>query len=234
MVTWLLPPQIPWPQFLRLLRRPAPPPGWLEAAADLPELQKRPMLLRWIAQHLQTPAHLRNRLLPSLPWRALVAIAGDPAAHPQARSHALDRLRSRWPVMSMGERRSLAPLAPAGLWPLIWKVRNGEILAAFLQNPSLNAEGLERLVQPGLTAMQADALQVSRWREVVPIAHQVLVALDRGLGQQESGLVLGHAAPWIRALPAEERLLAAGRLSHPALRRMARTWALARGEAEAE
>jgi hypothetical protein len=57
---------------------------------------------------------------------------------------------------------------------------------------------------------------------VIPVAHQVLAALDRGLGQPDSGLVLGHAAAWIRALPAEERLLAAARLSHPALRRMVR------------
>ena len=187
------------------------------------------MLLRWIAQHAQAPAHLRNRLLPTLPWRALAAIAADPSAHPQARAHAQERLRSRWAVMTMGERKSLAPLAPATLWPQIWKVRDVRVLAAFLQNPRLTVEGLERLVQPELTPMQAEALQTSRWREVIPVAHQVLVALDRGLARPESGLVLGFAAPWILALPAEERLLAAARLTHPALRRMTRAWALPRG-----
>ena len=228
-MSWLLPPQTPWPQFLRLLRHPAPPPGWLETAADLREIQKRPMLLRWIAQHPKAPAHLRNRLLPTLPWRALAAVAVDPAAHPQARAHALERLRSHWGVMTLGERRSLAPLAPLPLWPLIWKVRDTRVLAAFLQNPRLTAEALERLVQPELTPMQADALQVSRWREIIPVAHQVLAALDRGLARPDSGLVLGLAAPWILALPAGERLLASTRLSHPALRRMARAWALPRG-----
>ena len=83
------------------------------------------------------PPHLRNRLLPTLPWRALAAIAADASAHPQARAHAVERLRSRWAVMTMGERRSLAPLAPALLWPAIWKVRDGRVLAAFLQNPRL-------------------------------------------------------------------------------------------------
>ena len=57
------------------------------------------------------------------------------------------------------------------------------------------------------------------------MAHQVLVALDRGLEVPESGLVLGMAAPWIRALPEEERLLAANRVAHPALRRTLRRWA---------
>jgi hypothetical protein len=212
---------MPWPQFLRLLRHPAPPPGWLEDAAGLKDVLKKPMLLRWIAQHPQVPPHLRNRLLPTLPWRALAAIAVDASAHPQARNHAVERLLSRWPTMTMGERRSLASLAPTPLWPVIWKVRDVRVLAAFLQNPRLTVGGLERLIQE-LTIMQAEALQTSRWREMVPVAHQVLVALDRGLAKPDSGLVLGLAASWILILVDEERVLAASRISHPALRRMVR------------
>jgi hypothetical protein len=223
---------MPWPQFLRQLRHPAPPPGWLEAAAGIREIRKRPMLLRWIAQHLQAPAQLRNQLLPTLPWRALAAIAGDASAHPQARSHAVERLRASWAVMTMGERRSLAALAPAPLWPAIWKVRDTRVLASFLQNPRLTGGALEALVQPPLTPMQADALQVSRWREIIPVACQVLQALDQTLQNPDSGLVLGLAAPWILALPAEDRLVVSTRLGHPALRRMARAWALPRGGAD--
>jgi len=231
-VTWPLPPQLPWPQFLRLLRHPAPPRGWLEAAADLPDVLKRPMLLRWIAQHLQAPTDLRNRLLPTLPWRALAAIAGDASAHPQARSHACDRLRARWAVMTMGERRSLAPLAPSLLWPAIWKVRDRRVLAAFLLNPRLTLPALEALVQSGLTLAHGEALQESSWRESVPVAHQVLQALDRGLQQPDSDLVLGLAASWIRAMPPGERQFAATRLTHPALRRMTRAWAGREGPEE--
>ena len=124
--------------------------------------------------------------------------------------------------MTMGERRSLALLATAQLFPTIWKVRDVRVLAALLQNPRLTVGWLERLVQPELTPMQAQALQDSRWREMVPVAHQVLTALDRGLARPDSGLVLGLAATWILALPEEERLLAASRITHPALRRMVR------------
>ena len=175
-------PQLPWPQFLRLLRHPAPPRGWLEAAADLPDVLKRPMLLRWIAQHLQAPTDLRNRLLPTLPWRALAAIAGDASAHPQARSHACDRLRARWAVMTMGERRSLAPLAPSLLWPAIWKVRDRRVLAAFLLEPPSHPSGpggpgAER-PDPGPRGSPA-GIQLAG--KLLPVAHQVLQALDRGL-----------------------------------------------------
>jgi len=224
-VTWPLPPELSWPHFLRRLRHPAPPPGWLEAAADLDEVRRRPLLLRWIAQHPHTAAHLRARLLPTLPWRALAAIALDASAHPQARVHAIERLRALWPGLSSGERRSLAHQAPRELWSLVWKNRDRRVLAAFLQNPRLGVESLEGLIQPPLTCPQAEALQASRWLALVPIAHQVLVALDRGLENPDGGLVLGMASPWIKALPGEERLLAASRLTQPALRRMVRAWA---------
>jgi hypothetical protein len=216
---------MPWPQFLRRLRHPAPPPGWLEAAADLDEVRRRPLLLRWIVQHPRLGAHLRTKLLPTLPWRALASIALDAAAHPQARAHATERLQALWPGLAMGERRSLAMAAPRQLWPLIWRNRDRRVLESFLQNPRLAVENLEALIQPPLTAAQAEALQASRWLELVPVAHQVLVALDRALDLPDSGLVLGMASPWIKALPAEERLLAATRCTHPALRRMVRAWA---------
>jgi hypothetical protein len=52
------------------------------------------------------------------------------------------------------------------------------------------------------------------------VAEQVLQALDRSLALPDSGLVLGHAAPWIKALDDEARVLAASRIVTPALRRM--------------
>ena len=217
---WALPPALPWPRFLRLLRQPEPPKGWLEAAAELSELRKRPLLLRWIAQHPKASAHLRARLLARLPWRALAAVAGDAAAHPQARQQATEKLQHLWPGLTLGERRSLALHAPRPLWPLIWKVPDGGILAAFLQSPKLGLESLLALIQPPLRPTQAEALAGSRWRESSPVAEQVLRALDRSLPLPESGLVLGHAAPWIKALDAEARLLAASRIATPALRRM--------------
>lgn len=203
-----------------MLRRPDPPKGWLEAAADLPELRKRPLLLHWIAQHPKASAHLRSRLLPRLPWRALAAIAGDASAHPQARQQATEKLQQLWTGLTLGERRSLALHAPRPLWQLIWRSPHEGVLAAFLQNPKLGLEALVALIQPPLRPTQADALAQSRWLEWSPVAEQVLQALDRSLDLPESGLVLGHAAPWIKALDAETRVLAASRTITPSLRRM--------------
>lgn len=217
---WALPPDLPWPRFLRMLRLTDPPQGWLEAAAELPELRRRPLLLRWIAQHPKASAHLRARLLARLPWRALSAVAADPAAHPQARQQATEKLQQLWVGMTLGERRSLALHAPRPLWSLVWRTPSASVLAAFLQHPKLGLEALIVLIQPPLRPAQAEALAASRWREAGPVAEQLLQALDRSLALPDSGLVLGHAAPWIRALDEEARILAASRTLTPALRRM--------------
>lgn len=217
---WALPPDIPWPRFLRLLRHADPPRGWLESAAELPDLKKRPLLLRWIAQHPKAPAHLRARLLARLPWRGLAAVAADAAAHPQARQQAAEKLQQLWAVMTTGERRSLALHAPRPLWALVWRTPDRGVLSAFLQHPKLGLETLTALIQPPLRPMQAEALATSRWREAGPVAEQVLQALDRSLALPDSGLALGHAAPWVKALDEESRILAASRLVTPALRRM--------------
>ena len=217
---WALPPDLPWPQFLRLLRRPEPPSGWLAAAADLPELQKRPLLLRWIAQHPKAPAHLRARLLPRLPRRSLAAVAADAGAHPQAKQQATEKLQHLWAGLTAGERRSLAPQAPRPLWPLVWRTPSPAVLEAFLRHPHLGLEGLLALVQPPLRPAQAEALAGSPWFGASPLAEQVLVILDRTLALPESGLALGHGAPWIKALEPAERIRIANRITTPALRRM--------------
>lgn len=224
-MSWPLPPEIAWPRFLRLLRDPAPPRGWLEAAADLADVKKRPLLLRWIAQHPKAPAHLRNSLLPRLPWAALAAIANDPQAHPQARALAVERLQATWPGLSSGERRSLALKLPPRLWPLAWKVPEAGVLRNLLLNPRMTAEALLGLIQPPLTRAQDEALLRSRWAQLRPIIGQVLQAMDRTLALPEPALVLGQAAPWIKALEPGERLVEAARMSHPPLRRMCRAWA---------
>jgi len=223
---WSLPPEVPWPQFLRMLRHPSPPRGWLEAAAELQDLQRRPVLLRWIAQHRKAPEALRLRLLARLPWRPLAAIAEDPSAHPKSRSMAVERLQVMWTGMSTGERCTLARHAPRPLWPLVWKVRHAGVVHAFLQHPRLGLEHLIAMLQPPVPPTHLDALEHSRWREFQPLAQQVLWALDRTLELPDHGLVLGQAAPWIKVLTKEERLLAATRLTSPALRRMTRAWAL--------
>jgi len=222
-MSWPLPPEIAWPRFLRLLRDPAPPRGWLDAAAELPEVRRRPLLLRWIVQHPKAPAHLRNGLLPRLPWSALAAVANDPQAHPQARAMAVDRLQSTWPGLSGGERRSLCLKLPPRLWALAWKVPDAGVLHNLLLNPRMTLEALLGLIQPPLGRAQEEALLRSPWAQRRPVIAQVLQALDASLALPEPTLVLGQAAPWIKALDPEQRLLEAARLRHPPLRRMCRS-----------
>lgn len=224
-MSWPLPPEIEWPRFLRLLRHPAPPQGWLEEAAQLPDIMKRPMLLRWIAQHPRTPAHLRNTLIPRLPWNPLCSVANDPLAHPQARAMAIERMQIIWPGLSSGERRSLCLKVPKRLWSLAWKTPDAAVIRNLLLNPRMTVEALVALIQPPLARAQEEALSRSLWAQFRPVIGQVLLAMDRTFTLPEPALVLGQAAPWIKALEPEERLLEAARMSHPPLRRMCRAWA---------
>ncbi|MBI4912850.1 MAG: hypothetical protein HY823_08925 [Acidobacteria bacterium] len=224
-MSWPLPPDIEWARFLRLLRQPAPPRGWLEAAAQLPELRKRPLLLRWIAQHPRCPAHLRANLLPRLPALPLAAIANDAGAHPQARQMAGERLQTIWQGLSSGERRSLALRLPRKLWPQAWRVPDSRVIHNLLRNPRMNLDALLVLLQPPLTRAQDEALLNSSFAGMPPVIAQVLQAMDRTFLLPEASLVLGQAAPWIKALDPEQRLVEAARLTHPPLRRMCRAWA---------
>jgi hypothetical protein len=118
------------------------------------------------------------------------------------------------------------------MWGLVWKVRDLGVIYAFLQHPKLGTEPLVAMIQPPLMPTHADALARSKWREIAPVAHQVLHAMDRTFQMPEPGLVLGQAAPWIKALSMEDRLLAAARMSYPPLRKMTRAWALPEVEPE--
>lgn len=220
---WALPPDLPWARFLRLLRRPDPPRGWLEAAALLDDLRRRPLLLRWVAQHPKAPAHLRARLLGRLPLRALAAIAHDASAHPQARAMSVERLLHGWPGLSMGERRSLALIAPQPLWRMAWRSPDAGVIRSLLLNARLSLESLIHLIQPPLTPVQADALGTGPHGTGPALGRQVLSAFDRTLAFPEHGLVLGQATPWIRGLSPEEAIEAAAAIADPALRRIVRS-----------
>jgi hypothetical protein len=224
-MTWPLPPEISWPVFLRRLRNPAPPKGWLEAAAALDDIQKRPVLLRWIAQHPKAPAHLRAKLLPRLPWRVLASIVWDASAHPQARSQATERLQAKWGILTLGERRSLAAVAPRPLWAIVWRVPDQGVIAALLRHRWLTAEQLLPLIQAPIHPPHLEALLATEWSRQEGVIAQVLLALDGSLRDSEPGVVLGHAAPWVLALPTDQRLAVANTLRHAPLRRLVRAQA---------
>ncbi|MCL1894497.1 MAG: hypothetical protein FWG02_09755 [Holophagaceae bacterium] len=219
-MNWLLPPEIPWPQFLKLLRRPAPPRGWLEAAAEVPDVRKKPMLLRWIAQHRSAPAHLRVSLITRLPWRALASISWDPIAHPQARAQAVERMQLLWAGLTTGERRTFAAMAPRQMWPMVWKIRDSGVISAFLQHSKLNLNMVVSLIQPPISTAHLDALQASCFSTIAPVAKQVILATDQSLQLPDHGLAFGAAASWILKLDVEDLQQVYSELKNPLLRGM--------------
>jgi hypothetical protein len=113
-------------------------------------------------------------------------------------------------------------MAPRQIWPAIWKVRDAGVIASFLQHPKLGLDHVVALIQPPLLPTHLDALSASKWRAACPVAFQVLDAMDKSFQFPEPPIVLGQAAPWIKVLSEEERVLAASRMTHPPLRLMTR------------
>jgi hypothetical protein len=179
------------------------------------------MLLRWIAQHRSAPVHLRTRLISRLPWRALASIAWDSSAHPQARAQSVERLQTLWTGLTIGERRSFAAIAPRQMWPMVWKVKDVDVISAFLRHPKLGLEMLASLVLPPISQAHLEALQKSSLSDYAPIIKQVIMAIDQSLQLPGHGLALGVAVTWLQKLDGSDLLQIYHMLNHPLLKGMA-------------
>ena len=136
------------------------------------------------------------------------------------------RDRNRIPLPSLHWQSFL--LIAANFALLAFFVFDGPVVAAMQNMPAIIRSAGNTLTDIGKSGwilfgsafMFFEALATSRWSEAGPVADQVLRALDRSLALPDSGLALGHAAPWIKAMDEEARILAASRILTPALRRM--------------
>jgi hypothetical protein len=96
---------------------------------------------RDLALHPQTPELLAARLVPTLWWRDLMALALDTRLRPALRRTAETHLGARLPEMAVGEKISLARRASPGILSLLRHDPSPPVIAALLDNPRLT-EGL--------------------------------------------------------------------------------------------
>jgi hypothetical protein len=149
-----------------VLRR-AVPQRLLEYLATTDPWSSRSLVLAAIVSNPRAERSLCLRLVPQLPWRALLTISTTPWASGIVRTRAEAVLKERLAEMRLGEKIALARAAtPALLFPLIQEPEP-RIVEAVLQNPRLREEdllyaiGRERVAR-SLLEVVADA---RRWRE---------------------------------------------------------------------
>lgn len=116
---------------LRLLELLAGPP-WSEDARVLAGVVLNP----------RAPAPLSLRLLPSLFWRDLAAVALAPRVAGPVRVRAEAILKEKVPDLRLGERIALAKIATAPVLPLLLADQAERVTEACLINPRLREEDL--------------------------------------------------------------------------------------------
>lgn len=96
---------------------------------------------RDLALHPRTPETLAARLVPTLWWRDLVALALDARLRPALRRTAEIHLNARLPEMAVGEKVALARRASPGILSQLRHDPSPQVIAALLDNPRLT-EGM--------------------------------------------------------------------------------------------
>jgi hypothetical protein len=106
---------------------------------------------RELALHPRTPEVLALRLLPTLFWRDLMAVAGDTRLRPTLRRATETHLLARLAEMAVGEKVTLARRASPGVLAQLRHDPSPRVIAALLDNPRLTEGVLVPVLQSATT-----------------------------------------------------------------------------------
>jgi hypothetical protein len=107
---------------------------------------------RALTLHPRTPRPLAMSLLPTLRWADLLQVGATPSLPVALRTGAIKILGLRLPELSLGEKVTLARLAPAPLLALLWREPDAEIVRAGLENRHAQADDILALLDEEATA----------------------------------------------------------------------------------
>jgi len=147
------------------------PAALLELVATVPPWCRNAVLLGRVVLNPGAEQRLSLRLIPSLYWRDLAAVAAAPRVPPPVRQSAEEALRDRLSDLRPGERTTLARLATAPILTLLLADHDPRVLEACLPNPRLRQDQLEaalRRTNASRSLVEAVAAS-SRWGSVYSI-----------------------------------------------------------------
>jgi hypothetical protein len=107
---------------------------------------------RDLALHPRTPETLAARLVPTLWWRDLMALALDTRLRPALRRTAEVHLNARLTEMAVGEKVTLARRAGPGILSQLRHDPSPQVIAALLDNPRLTEGMLAPVVHKASTS----------------------------------------------------------------------------------
>lgn len=154
----------PDPTVLIALLRRAVPLRLLELLAG-PPWSEDARILAGVVLNPRAPVPLALRVVPSLFWRDLAAVALAPRVAGPVRVRAEAILRDKVPDLRLGERVSLAKIATAPVLPLLLADESARVAEACLINPRLREEDLVTALrqEDASVALVEAACASTRW-----------------------------------------------------------------------
>lgn len=219
-------------EIVRALRSPYCTGAFVEAVAGSAWATSRRRVMVALVRHPRCPRAFVWRALPLLGWHDLLEVAGDPRTPMPVRQQAQSKLVERLPLLTVGERISLARQAPPQVFLPLMGEEDGRVVAALLDNPKFAQNHCVRLAaETNSSGILAQILRHQRWGQVasvrkaalanpampVALAVAVLVSLpddelssfSRSREFPVSVRRLAQQALWVRRLrtPGEEQYL---------------------------
>jgi hypothetical protein len=139
------------PAARQVLRNPYCTAEVVDLLAAQPRLLSFHEVRRELALHPKTPEVLALRLVPTLFWRDLMALALDTRLRPTLRRAAETHLLARLAEMAVGEKVTLARRASPGVLAQLRHDPNPRVVAALLDNPRLTEGVLVPVLQSAAT-----------------------------------------------------------------------------------
>jgi hypothetical protein len=154
------------PAMIVLLRR-AVPIRFLDIVAAAPPFSDDARVLAAVVLNPRVPRHLALRLVPSLFWHDLAAVAAGPRVAGAVRVRAEAVLKERLPELRVGEKVTLGKIATPPVLEGLLADPDAKVARACLQNARLREEDLlTALRQDGAPRALMEAASESwRWRD---------------------------------------------------------------------
>lgn len=209
---------------LRALRSPHCPADMVEQLAANRRVLSLVRVLPVLLSHPKCPRHFALDAIPRLGWRDLITVANRPQTPSAIRRHAERRVVERLPQLTLGERRSLARLAPGLVRSALLRDRDPRCIAALLDNPKMTETEVVRLLATNESSECLSlALRHPRWGASAAVRHAALRS-RRVSRATVLGLLATLSEPELARLaqstdvPSELRRTAAALVAHRKLR----------------
>ncbi len=162
-------------EVVRALRSPYCTKAFVEAVAMSAWATSRRRVTVALVRHPRCPRAFVWRALPLLGWHDLLEVAADPRTPMPVRQQAQGRLVERLPLLTVGEKISLARKAPPPVFLNLMSEEDTKVVAALLDNPKFAQNHCVRLTAAtNSPRVLAQILRHQRWGQVASVRKAAL------------------------------------------------------------